>query len=545
MKMLLHLMGKDLRHVRGQLIFFAVCLLAALSVPLVQRWVDEPHWSFPLLYFASLILIASMMMGLLVAWIHLDHPRDSTGFMQTRPLSPVMLWLPKSLCWVLFLLLPVLAAMLLQLMFYQLDLSSADYMKFISRAFLRICGAYGVMALIAVLIRHHRIAAFVCLIPLIFTIVLQSSRSSSSATFEQGDLVSGFNLEISRGLVAQSLTLAGGFMIAGMILARRRWPVWLLAIFGISGVRLLTEHYWPWDLTGCRQPVAVLDQPRVGELENKVRMSPEGRITLTDHAKGEAYGYKTDPLRIDMPAGAIEWPYVNTVISSRLSLADGALMESIQSVVMGESRGWQSFYPSTPPQVLLNLVGHHEAGGAGTFLLTHHWSQLRVVTQKPLPKGGTVGLAGSLDVSWFRPVILADLPLEAGVFFAHEGRSMKVLEASSGGGQLHLKLCLTSFHPRETPISLADVNPAFQIFAAHPGRREITTRSRESQSITMSSSLAVDELVFTAEYDIMDEDDRKVRVDPFWAQKARLYVVRRENIGRGIHRYEGKVTAQP
>ncbi|GEP45173.1 hypothetical protein [Brevifollis gellanilyticus] len=542
MKMLLHLMGKDLRHVRSQLIFFAICVLAALCVPLAQRWVDEPHWSVPLVHFASLLLVVSMMMALLVAWIHLDHPWDTKGFMQTRPLSPMMRWLPKFLCWALFLMLPVLAAMLLQLMCYRLDLDSSDYVKFISRAFLRISGAYGVMALIAVLIRNHRIAALVCLVPLIFTLLVLSPPSSSSFGFEDGDHVSGFDLMISRSLVAQSLTLAGGFVIAGMLLARRRWHVWVLAILGIASARLLAEQYWPWDLTGGRQPVVATDQSRVAELEKQVRVSCEGELSLAYHVRGEAYTYHTDPLKFEMPAGAIEWPHVIDQTYEPLWLGDGKSVDSTQKLLTGEAKGWQSFYPSTPLQILRNLVNHHGAEQAEPFFLNDNRPQLRVATQTPLLNDAKVRMAGRLDVSWFRPVILAELPLEAGTFFAHEGRSVKVQEVSSSGGTLYLKLLLTSFFPKAAHVSLADQNPAFQIFAAHPERQEITARSSDTSSRGMTSSLTVEELSLTAFYAIMNAEGRRVRVDPFWAQKARLYVVKRESIGRCRHRYEGEVT---
>ncbi|MES2596438.1 MAG: hypothetical protein V4662_13920 [Verrucomicrobiota bacterium] len=541
MKMLLHLMAKDLRHVRGQLIFFAICVLAALSVPLVQRWTGGPHWSVQLMHFSSLLMIVSVMMGLLVGWIHLDHPRDTTGFLQTRPLSPVMRWLPKFLCWALILLLPVLVAVLLQLLFYRLDLSSAECAKFISRAFLRISGAYGVMALMAVLVRNHRLTALLCLVPLIFTFLLQEAYTPAS--FGMVELPADSALSASRFLVGQSILGIGGFLVAGLLLAHCTWRSWAPAVAGLVGLSLLAEACWPWDIIGHERDAVVNDPARVAELEKKVQVGVKGKMRYSGHRKGEPYNYITDRLKIEMPAGSIELPHLVRQTYDPLRLADERVVESRQSALAGEAVSSKLFHPPTPVETLQNLLGHETARQGAPFDLSHYRAQIQILTQEPLPNHARARLAGRLDFSWYRPVLLADLPLEPGVSFSRQGRSVKVLEVSSFDG-LRLKLLLTSFYPNPSFFSTNQQEPEFQIFAAHPQRKEITSYGGIHRSPGITSSLVVNELSLTVDYRVIGADGQVVKAGPFWAQKARLYIVKSESIGSGSHPYEGEVTIQ-
>lgn len=531
MKMLLHLMAKDLRHGRRELIMFALCLAAAFAAPLIQRMMLEPHWSLGMAHIVSVIMVASLLMGLLVSWLALDHPQDTNGFMRTRPLPPVMRWLPKFLLWGLVLLVPTVLAMLVQLMGHGLELGTGQYAKFTARTVLRFIGIYGPMALVAAVTRHHRLAALLCLPVLVLGL---SYQAFDVQLFVDEISQAHFQLGISRRLVALFVVGVGALVIAAMVLARRSWFVLLLALVGSTGVSLLAEHYWPVNLMSTR-PVAMVPQPgRVAELNSQMKVKLKGPLVRM-HSSPR---YMSPGLELEVPAGTVEWPVLARHKLEELRVAGGVTLPFSQGSGLGDL-GWNEVSQQAPEESLRQILGHYQ-GINEPHVLTEPRPRLVVHPSAPLPDAADLLMKGELDFMWFRPVVMTELLLEPGAGFICQGRSVKILEASSGGRRVHMTLRLTSTESWTQSQSKADQEAAFQLVAAHPGRREMALRGT-SRSTGSGVGLVANELVLTVDYDVTGVDGQVVEVDASWVRGARLYILRREGIGSGGHRYEGEV----
>lgn len=531
MKMLLHLMAKDLRHARGHLVFFALCLAAAFAAPLIQRMMLEPHWSLGMTHVFGVIMVMAMLMGLLVGWIGLDHPQDTAGFMRTRPLPPVMRWLPKFLIWGLVLMVPTVLAMLVQLMGFGLDLNPGQYAMFTLRAVLRIISVYGPMALVAVLIRQHRLAASLCLPVLVLVL---SCQGFDGQLFIDGDSQTHFQVGVSRRMVALFAMGAGALVIAAMVLARRRLTALLLALVGSTGISLLAEHSWPVNLMDS-PPATMVPQPgRVAELDSLMKVKLEGPLVNMTSAR-----YTSPGLIIELPAGTAEWPVLARHKLEELRVVDRDLAPPFDKEPDLGALGWHEISQPAPEECLRQILGHYQ-GVNESHVLTEPRPRLAVHTSAPLPDQAKLQMSGELDFMWFRPVVMAELPLEPGAAFTSQGRAVKVLDASSGGHQLHMKLLLTSTQPWTQSQSKADQEAAFQLVAAHPGRREMALRG-VSRSVGGGVGMVANQLVLTVDYDVTGADGQVAAVDSSWVRGARLYVMRREGIGRGSHRYKGEV----
>jgi hypothetical protein len=552
MKMLLHLIAKDIRFRRVTLGSFWLCLLVAV---LWQVFARGKHLD---LLIASAPLGLCYLFGALLAltlfleWIHLDHPHATDGFLQTRPLSPTMRWLPKLLLWGLLVMALALLAILAQMAILQIDLRGEDYRRAALKTGLIFCGCFGALAVIIGCVRRGSLAMLLCIPVLTMLLIFEGaygSRMYSSLT--SPDYVRQLELLQSRHFVAWNLAGLAGFVFLAWRLARGTWRSLVVGLLVVAMLCFGTWIFWRINLIQ-RAPAPVIAEPaRLQELAANTRIKMAGYLYESQRPEPGGTRFRSGPISIEPPEDVLEWPSLTGSVQMHkvVNVADGQKAEGywLATPPSGtESQGQlpPGFdQPPAPNHILLRLLGlskelaQSRAGSQGlhepfvrNLATTFQW-----VTQTSLPPDARLSIAGQLQCEWYRPAIVAAVPLVQGATFTRDGNSVTILGAQMVDGKLKLTLHLIR-HQGYPGISSAvfDQAPDFQLCVANTARGEFALR-RSAGAVQGSLAMGATQLKVDAQYIIINAGEVPVKPDSTWLEKGQLYIIQRRSIGITEH----------
>lgn len=563
MKTLLHLMAKDFRHKRSSLIFYWACLLLCTFWHWANRYLVLPSWVASSVFVFGFVTALGLVLALLNTWIHLDHPRSTDGFLETRPLTATMRWLPKLTLWVLLVFLPALAAIMIQMLLYQLDLEASYYFNVLLKSALIMAGSYGFSAFFVTLLKNERIVMLIGMPVVLFVIAWQGVNASRiSIPIDDAQWIQAYDLKMSRLIVEWSLIGVAGFGFTAWRLARGTVRTLMIGVIILGMIGFTTRQFWPLSLIN-RPTEAVLNEPaRASALQAKTQVTSPKFLHPIMGQKNPGHLYRTDPFLFHSPEEQAEWPRLvrNQLSDSSLRLSDGSkhpgswtsVADPLEFLLSNpdQARRLSVKDSSIPTASIIHLLGLPPDLGIGVTAMETNFSStmppgtsvLHLQSNEPLPADKHLSVSGRLTYEWYRPEILASLPLEAGAVFTREGRSLRILSAAMRNGSLHLELRITShFGWPGAPILDFDKDPNFQLFIANAARGEIALR-QTSSGIEQSFSIAIKEAEVAAQYTILGSKKPLKLSELSWLQEGKLHIIRRQTIGRCELPYQTEIS---
>jgi len=557
MKMLHHLMHKDLQRIAAPVIFTWVCLGIAVLLPFLRQGADMP---LPVGFVLALclLMVPSSMMLVLLRLLHLDHPAGTDGFLQTRPVAPVMRWLPKFALWGILMALPVVLVQPVMLWLHRVDAEAGYLALVVFRASLGVCGVYGVLACVMVWVPRERLAVWLCL-PLMFFLLFHQASHTTVLREAVGDAGFWADHDLSASRILMALNMAGlaGFVVAAWRLGRGRLVTLLAGVAGMAALVLACLWFWPMSLLSRYEPEVAAEPARVRELAGQTRVLVSGALRETRSPRST---YCSDAIVV-LPPDTLEWAaLVDHGPAKPMRLADGTeingeiLLDGRLWNVPDRRLMWQAVNPPNPTTSLIRLLRLPDrlardltmsAADMGRYAGPAPMSAAQnLLTDARLPQGSRVSLSGQVSCEWFRPVVLGSVPLESGAHFSQSGMAVQVQNVFMMGDSLHVTMRLNSIYGRSgIPATGVDQHPQFQIVIMHPGRQELALPGARRYERS-SASLVTEEVTVEGEYDIVGVNKDLPAPNVFWVQEARLYVVRRVSLGTSQIPYHGELTVE-
>lgn len=547
MKILLHLLAKDIRFNRVSLVIFGLCLLACISWP---QFTSRSDLSFtvtlPFLFCASTAVLFTIV--LFVSWISLDHPRATDGFLRTRPISPTVRWLSKFLASSLLIVLPALLALAAQAVLLRLDLQGEDYLRLITRAALHFCGCFGVISFLAVYVRRDLSAALLGIPLLILMLMIENDLGNShrSALFTFDDTAIA-DLQQSRRFMAWNLAgLSGSVLLAWNFSRRSRRAL----VGSLAGVILLSGaafFFWPVNLMRRTSPPIAADHARLAELQAKMEIKTYGLLQPHRATNASTLAYHSDPIILTLPEDALEWPRAVSFDLKSVPLSTPERESAVRWSILTVRRPQPYALPNQillrslglPPELNKTMSACHALAPPS---LADGQSILRAVFQERPARDSKISIEGRAVCVWHRPVVLAALPLQAGASFTQDGKSVRILGVSRVNKEFRLRLHLLRFQDGfEMNSTEFDQAPDFQLCVANSSRGEIAMRRSTSTHQDSISVTAVD-LKIDSSYEILSVNRGRPAADPEWLGQARLYIIQQQPIGMAEHSLRGELT---
>ena len=565
----LHLLRKDVRWRRVDLIALWVLLVGYAVMPLVQDRIGVYSSGQRWILFAgylTVMAVVGLLMTLQLDFVQGDHPHASEGFLQTRPMGRKEFLAAKLLGWFLVAALPALTAVLVNLALTRLDLRASDYFRVGLRNLLVLLGIYGAVSMAAALLLKRRAAIALSLpILLILSFLVPDGAFLWENLSESG--LARWTMESSRLLAAWAFALGLGYVLTACTLARARLSTALALLLAGIGICGLARWFWPINLVWRNDRLVVHDPARLEQLQKQTRVEVKGAFFMG--RIGDDLNHipcRTSPLEIIGESG-VEFPEVRAY-EATLSLSDGRQFHrSMRPVGLAgldclfnptpSFQSWldlQGTYPPIEeplgPEAMVKALGL-PAERAGElrrhFLVTRpglaDW-RLRIdfAHQDPPVAGLKAHLTGRLTLDWIRAVVQAELPLQAGTSFVRDGHRLDLRGVRILDGQLYLELsirhCRSPLHWERA----FDANERMILWVANPVHGDLAVAqpvTREGRPYSRIRDVESEELEVRCLVLDGGRYSHQAHMDAQWLQQARLFVLARQHIGQTEQAFEG------
>lgn len=563
----LHLLRKDMRWRRVELVTLWVLLAAYAGMPLVPEQLFDSdsgkQWWLLTQYFLVTCTVGLLIL-LQLDFVQGDHPNLSEGFLKTRPMDGKQFLAAKLLGWFTVAAMPALLAVQLNLALCRLDLRFADHLRVGLRNLLMLLGICGVVSVFGTLLLSRRRAAlFVSLLVVSILLLMQPGSQMLWENLSESGLTF-WVMEESRMLAAWSLALSLGFVLTACILARIRGTS-VLILLGM-GVLLcvLVRWFWPINLVWRDDHLVAHDSARLDQLKKLTTVKAGGDLWLGDQARGVPS--RTTALRIDGESG-LEFPEVSAY-DVAISMPDGRQYQRSMRPV-GLKKLDYAFNPIPQAQTRLDLEGIYppikEALGPEAMVkalgppperatelrehfsitrpgLKDHSRELGFENLEPVGANLWTHAGGKVTLDWTRVTVQGELPLNVGAHYAHDGHRLEVREVRIVDEHLHLRLSLRRSRSLLHRERAFDSNDRMVLWVANPVRGDLVI-PQPLKSGWHPYSLIRDVETEDVEVQCFVLDggsySNMAHMDAQWMQQARLYILARQGIGQTEQSFNG------